>query len=246
MGILDLTLPTIEANLALDEVLLQGTVASDPSRASGLLRFWEFPRHAVVLGINGRLEDEVHRSTCAALDISLARRGSGGGTVLIGPGCLCFSLILPLTHHPSLINVSLSYEWIMNHMAAALRSLTPSMAEETIQWRGSSDLAMGNFKVSGNAQKRSRQALLHHGTLLYDFDLTLLPKCLKEPERRPEYRGSREHVAFVRNLPIAADQLKHALAQAWLATDPYAPPPQEQVEEMVRQRHGRSDWLHRR
>ncbi|MGD0045360.1 MAG: hypothetical protein ABSE84_34040 [Isosphaeraceae bacterium] len=41
MSLLELTLETVEANLALDEALL---VEADEGRAGAVLRFWDFPR----------------------------------------------------------------------------------------------------------------------------------------------------------------------------------------------------------
>ena len=60
-------------------------------------------------------------------------------------------------------------------------------------------------KVSGNAQRRGRRALLHHGTLLYDFDPGLAARYLKEPIRRPAYRSGRCHADFIGNLPLSAE-----------------------------------------
>ena len=69
---------------------------------------------------------------------------------------------------------------------------------------GISDLAVEGKKFSGNAQQRKRDHLLHHGTLLYSFDLDLLPRYLKAPPRQPEYRAQRAHEDFLGNVPLTA------------------------------------------
>src|SRR5262245_36170851 len=87
---LDRTLPTLAENLALDEALLIAAEAGGPE----VLRLWRWPAPAVVLGAGGRLADDVRADACAADGVPVRRRSSGGGTVLLGPGCLCYSLVL--------------------------------------------------------------------------------------------------------------------------------------------------------
>ena len=70
------------------------------------------------------------------------------------------------------------------------------------------------FKFSGNAQRRRRHALVFHGTILYGFDLSLIDALLKFPSAQPEYRASRSHSEFVRNISAAPAQVKQALQQA--------------------------------
>ena len=45
----------------------------------------------------------------------------------------------------------------------------------------------------GHAHRRLRHTLLHHGTILYGFDLGLIDTLLPEPPRRPAWRVSRRH-----------------------------------------------------
>ena len=91
MDYLDATLLTLPENLALDEALLLGAEAN---RSGQVLRSWEWPRPAVVLGAGGRIADDVNLAACDRDAVPLARRASGGGTVLLGPGCLLYTLVL--------------------------------------------------------------------------------------------------------------------------------------------------------
>src|SRR5262249_21250461 len=101
MYFLDQSLPTLAENLALDEALLLDAETGGPEA----LRLWRCPAHAVVLGAGGRLADDVDEAACRADDVPIARRSSGGGTVLLGPGCLCFSLILRFDRDPALADL---------------------------------------------------------------------------------------------------------------------------------------------
>lgn len=96
MRLLDLTLPTPIENLALDEALLEEL---DEQGGEPILRFWESERPFVVLGASCRIHDDVHVKACADDGVPLLRRASGGGTVLQGPGCLSYALLLPLDWH---------------------------------------------------------------------------------------------------------------------------------------------------
>jgi len=69
-------------------------------------------------------------------------------------------------------------------------------------------------KVSGSAQRRGRRALLHHGTLLYDFDPALAVRYLKEPSRQPAYRARRSHGEFLGNLPLTGEEVRARLVAA--------------------------------
>lgn len=209
---INLTLPTPEENLALDQALLRAVdraVASggDPSE---MLRFWESPVPVVVLGSTSKLCEDVDVEACSAERIPILRRASGGGAVLLGPGCLNFALVLSLEKHPEYRDVRRSYRGILGAMVKALDLNGLAIC-------GTSDVVFDDRKISGNAQKRTRYALLHHGTILYDFDTGLMRRVLVEPARQPPYRQRRSHEVFVGNIPLCASEVKSRLAKAWCA-----------------------------
>jgi lipoate-protein ligase A len=238
MRLLDLTLPSAGANLALDEALL---LEAEDGRGGEVLRLWEWPAPAVVLGSGGVLADDVDEPACAADGVPILRRASGGGTVLLARGCLCFSLVLAYARSPLLGEIRSSYAFILSTLADVLADLVPGAAPA-----GISDLAAGGRKFSGNAQQRKRRHLLHHGTLLYDFDLALLARYLRPPPRQPEYRRGRDHAAFVMNLPCSADELRRRLRRAWGAGEESSAWPEETVRRLVAEKYARSDWTRRR
>jgi lipoate-protein ligase A len=237
--VLDLTLPSPAENIALEEALLHRCqLASERGEEDAFLRLWESPRHFVVLGVACRLREEVEVERCHADDVPILRRASGGGTVLQGPGCLNYSLVLPLARWPRLRDVTRSYAEIIGRTAAALGLAGAGL-------RGSSDLALAEWKVGGSAQKRSRDALLFHGTILHAFDLALIPRYLREPERRPAYRGGRCHLDFVANAGGHAAEIRARLAAAWEAEPlppDWSPPP---VAGLIAEKYSRPEWTAR-
>lgn len=234
---LDLTLPTLEANLALDEALLLEAEAGGPE----VLRFWEWPKHAVVLGAGGKVAEEANVAASDADGVPIVRRSSGGGTVLLGSGCLLYSLVLSYENDPRLGDLHASYRVILDRMVDALRPFAEGMA-----WNGTSDLVVGDRKFSGNAQQRKRGHLLHHGTLLYAFDLSSISRYLASPPRMPEYRRARAHTEFVMNLAATAESLRERITGSWNAAELTQTWPKERVEMLLREKFHDEAWHRRR
>lgn len=237
MRLLDLTLPDAAANLALDEALL---LAAEDLGGGEVLRLWELPAPAVVLGSGGSVAIDVNVGACTANGIPVLRRASGGGTVLIGPGCLCYSLVLAYARAPGLEDIRASNRYVLEGIAKALGPVLDVIPE------GTSDLAAGSAKISGNAQQRKRTHFLHHGTLLCGFDLPLMAKYLNTPERQPEYRRGRPHDEFVANLPCSVAEVKRLLVAQWRIESEYAPVPWDAADALVGEKYARDEWNRRR
>ncbi|HKB05359.1 MAG TPA: biotin/lipoate A/B protein ligase family protein [Gemmataceae bacterium] len=238
MALLDRTLLTLNENLALDEALL---LAAEADEGGEVVRFWEWSEHAIVLGAGGSIAIDVNEAACATDGVPVHRRASGGGTVLLGRGCLLFSLVLSYDRAAELRDVNGSYRWILGRVRDALRPVA------AVDLAGISDLAVGGWKVSGNAQQRKARHILHHGSLLYAFDLGAVARYLNPPEREPPYRAGREHRAFVTNLPAYARTLKRHIAQAFGAeSGEINQAVVDRVPILVAERYGRPDWVRRR
>lgn len=237
MKLLDYTHADPATNLALDEALL---VAAEDGAGGEVLRLWELPTYAVVVGSGGSVVIDVNLAACAADGIPALRRASGGGTVLLGPGCLCFSLVLSYDHASRLNEIPASNRYILARVVNALAPVVSAVVE------GTSDLAVSGVKFSGNAQQRKRTHFLHHGTLLCGFDLALVAKYLNPPERQPEYRRDREHAAFVVNLPVRVEEAKRLLVAEWQPEADYEPVPLEKARELVAEKYARDEWNRRR
>ncbi len=235
MQYLDLTLATAAENLALDEALLDEAEQSDGSGET--LRIWESREPMVVLGRSSRVAEEVHLDTCRRLGIPVLRRTSGGATVVTGPGCLMYAVVLSYRLRPALRVIDHAHCFVMSMMAQALARLEPR-----VQPQGISDLAVGGRKVSGNSVRCKRGHLLYHGTLLYRFPLELIEQCLKMPPRQPDYRCGRNHEAFVANLPADRAALSQALIQQWQASERRDDWPQSLVTHLVAQRYTSEQW----
>lgn len=237
---LDLTLATPAENVALDEALL--TAAEQSATEVGLLRLWEADSPFVVLGRASQADREVNREACRKQGIPVLRRASGGATVVAGPGCLMYAVILPYEGNPQLRQLDICHQFVMTKLRDAARAAASQEAAPQIGLQGICDLTLGGRKFSGNSLRCRRTHFLYHGTVLYDFDLTLISELLGTPTRMPDYRENRDHADFVTNFPATAAKLREAIAEAWQATEPVSDWSQEEVQRLVREKYTQDDW----
>jgi lipoate---protein ligase len=243
--LLDLTLPTPEENLACDEVLLD---ACDEGQINEVLRFWESGRHFVVVGYGNKVTIEVDVEACRKSGIPILRRCSGGGTVVQGPGCFNYSLVLRIDSDPALETVAGTNRFVMERNRAALESARPSSIRDPasgISVQGHTDLAIGNRKFSGNAQRRRKNAVLFHGSYLLNFDLELLDRLLPMPSKQPKYRNDRSHADFLINLDLTRHEIRTALSRAWKAGVPLEQVPMGRVKHLAMAQYASTSWNRR-
>ena len=228
-------------NLAYDELLLDH---AETSSGGECLRFWESAMPFVVLGVGQAWREEVRADECRADGVPILRRCSAGGCVLQGSGCLNYSLVLDQTARPGTASIRGSYAAILGALARAFQA-----RGQVMTCAGTSDLAIDEHKCSGNAQRRRKRFILHHGTILYNTDLSLFTKYLREPTDRPEYRGSRAHREFVVNLPITAAVIRDAVLEAFNLRSPATTPDVDEisaVEHLVATKYALDSWNLRR
>eukprot|EP00299_Pterocystis_sp_00344_P001803 c11709_g1_i1.p1 GENE.c11709_g1_i1~~c11709_g1_i1.p1 ORF type:complete len:348 (-),score=86.05 c11709_g1_i1:59-1102(-) len=142
-------------NLALEEFLL-----SSIKPQSHVLMLWR-NNPCVVIGKFQNPFKECHfqRMTCEG--VALARRHSGGGAVFHDLGNSCFSILSPRHTFDKKHNA----EMIIN----ALTKVGIPLTALSLSSRG--DLLLHLRKFSGAAYKLTRDAALHHATLLLHTDI---------------------------------------------------------------------------
>ena len=186
MKLLEYSPSTPEENLALDEAILeQAECGAGPSE---VLRLWEPSSPLVVVGRSSRVTVEVNQVACEQAGIPILRRCSGGAAVVTGPGCLMYSVVLAYRQRPELRMLDQAHGFVLGVMSRALSGLASDVV-----LRGTSDLARGDRKFSGNSLRCKREHLLYHGTILYNFPLDLIGRYLGIPPRQPAYRQQRTY-----------------------------------------------------
>jgi lipoate-protein ligase A len=233
---LDLTCSSVAEDLALEEALL---IEADAGRGERVVRFWEPPDFAVVLGASRRLADEVHVDTCRADGVPVLRRSSGGGTVVVGPGALNVSVILPQSEAPGLSAVDVSHRYVLELLAQSIRRTGSPV---TVEGRG--DLVLEGQKCAGSAQRRLRYWFMVHCSILYDFPIDRIVRYLTIPARQPEYRRGRAHQDFLRNLGLPRKILVDAI-QADCFPGTCSPAALALVESLLTERFANRAWIER-
>lgn len=237
---LEVALEGVAANLALDEALLEA--AHEGRLTRPVVRTWMADSLAVVVGSSSRVDDEVDRQACRAEGVPILRRPSGGLTVVLGPGCLMWTVVAPSTSAvPAIDRIHAA---VLDPLVAALVA-----AGRPVVRRGSSDIALvtgdEERKVSGNALRVRRGGVLYHGTLLDAFDLPRVARLLRHPPREPAYRARRNHSAFLANLALGRPALEAAVRRAFAANFTVTDWPRDRVAALVRDRYASEDWTER-
>lgn len=246
------------SNLAFDEALLEAMdgleshkseTASESDGPAELLRFWQMSGPCVVVGRSSKIAEEVHLERCERDAVPVLRRMSGGGTIVAGPGCAMFSVLLSLDARPECRLLDEAHRTVMTRVRQALQwALDEYGVEQKVDIRGICDLAIDGQKISGNALRLKRHWLMYHGTLLIDMPLCWISEYLAMPPKQPEYRRGRSHDQFVTGLgnhirepEVFTAILESALQRVWQADEPWAEHPfAAQADEQVQ------GWLERR
>jgi lipoate---protein ligase len=239
MHFLDTPYTTPAEQLACDDVLLD---LCEGEKGDEVLRVWMPERPFVVVGYTNEAEREVDLAACSGAGIPLFRRTTGGGTVVQGPGCLNYALIMRQGMDPALATITGTNRFVLGRFSAAL---SPLLGREVVV-RGHTDLALGENKFAGNAQRRRGHSILFHGTLLLDFDIRIIERLLPIPSAQPGYRHGRSHTDFLTNLHIAAADVTGALRHCWSATAAAPAPPLDRVRRLARERYEDPAWTYRR
>ena len=149
-------------NLALEEYVLK---ALNPREDYVIL--WQ-NKPSIIIGKNQNAIEEINQKYVKDNCIPVVRRLSGGGAVYHDFGNLNFTFIV----HNNKKDVS-NYRKFTEPVIKALNEMgVPA------EFSGRNDITIEGKKFSGNAQYYYRDRLLHHGTLLYNSELTRLGEAL--------------------------------------------------------------------
>ena len=167
-------------NLALEEWL---TNADDDC-----FMLWR-NRPAIIVGRNQNAAAEINRDFVQKNNIAVVRRLSGGGAVYHDLGNVNFSFITHGTEN------KFNFKHFAEPVIAALQSLGVKA-----EFSGRNDMLIDGKKFSGNAQYVQGSKVLHHGTLLFQSDLTILQQALCVDPSKYESKGVKSVASRVTNI----------------------------------------------
>ncbi len=152
-------------NLAVEEYLLE---QSDDD----VIMLWQ-NAPTVVIGRNQNAFAEINGDYTEKQGILIARRISGGGAVYHDLGNVNYTFISNKSGE------GIDFKTFTSPIIDALASMGINASLS-----GRNDIEVNGKKISGNAQHVKENRVLHHGTLLFNSDLTVLTSALNvDPEK---------------------------------------------------------------
>lgn len=169
-------------NLAVEEYLFLN--AEDD-----IFMLWQ-NENTVVIGKNQNAFAELDMSLAREKGIRIARRITGGGAVYHDMGNLNYTYISTQKQQNQL-----DFSTFCAPIIGFLRSVGIDA-----ELSGRNDIVVGEKKISGNAQHSASGRVLHHGTLLYNSDLSALSSVLRADGEKLKAKAIRSVSSRVMNL----------------------------------------------
>ena len=169
-------------NMAVEEYFLQ--TASEP-----LVILWR-NAHTVVIGRNQNALEEVDMDFVHHNNIDVVRRLTGGGAVFHDRGNINFTVIQK--HEPELFQ---NYEHFTRPICEYLQTLGVDA-----RFAGRNDLLIDGKKFSGNAQAVKNHNIMHHGTIMFDANVTDLVDALRPNKLKIASKSIKSVQARVTNI----------------------------------------------
>ena len=195
----------------------------------------------VVVGRNQNVYAEVRTELLRKWGIRLARRITGGGAVYHDRGNLNYTYIARGGEE------EIDFATFSAPIVEALGSLGV-----TATLSGRNDLLVNGKKISGNAQHRVGDRVLHHGTLLYDSDLSILSSVLRADPEKLSAKSIRSVSSRVMNLcevlPLAGgvEELTQRILDCLVSRfdGQMAEPPENERIHALAVRNASEEWLY--
>lgn len=161
-------------NLACEQYLL------DKAGDEEIFMLWQ-NEPSVIIGKNQNAYAELNMEFINENKIKVVRRLTGGGAVFHDLGNVNFTFIVPKRSE-----TTLNFELFTRPVIKALRALGADA-----ELSGRNDIVVDGYKISGNAQCGYNGKIMHHGTLLYNADISKLAGSLNVNEAKIKSKGVR-------------------------------------------------------
>ena len=171
-------------NLALEQY-----VFDEMPKNQEYLMLWQ-NNNTIVVGKYQNTAEEINSAYVAANGINVVRRLSGGGAVYHDMGNLNFTFIM---------NAGAIQRFDFHHFTLPVINTLAGMGIKA-EFNSRNDITIADKKFSGNAQYLRQGRVMHHGTLLFDSDLSVLQAALNVQPDKYESKGKKSIRSRVCNI----------------------------------------------
>lgn len=170
-------------NLAYEEYLLKNR------NEDNILMLWQ-NANTVVVGLNQNAAEEINSDFVKERNITVVRRTTGGGAVYHDLGNINYSFITSVGDISGVSVAAFSMPVCRALSSMGLRA----------ELSGRNDIIVEGKKVSGVAQRVYKNRILHHGTLLFDSDPTMIAGALKADKAKFESKSTKSVSTRIGNI----------------------------------------------
>lgn len=198
--------------------------------------------NTIVVGKNQNAEAEINRAFVEEHDIRVVRRMTGGGAVYHDMGNLNYSFITDVGDAEQL-----AMQRFTTPVVKVLRDLGLD-AEAS----GRNDILVSGKKVSGTAQRIMQGRILHHGTLLFESNPSMIAGALNVDSAKFQSKSAKSVKSRVGNIRefLPNDMkmeefwayLKKALSGDGFVTDTLSPKELSDIAELERTKYNTWEW----
>lgn len=226
-------------NLALEQYVFDSL-----PRDKSYFMLWQ-NHNTIVVGKNQNAAAEINGAFVRERGITVVRRLSGGGTVYHDLGNLNFTFITDAADA-----AEIDFRRFCLPVVEALADLGV-----TAEINGRNDITIEGKKFSGNSQYLREGRVMHHGTLMFRSDLTVLSDALHVDREKLSAKGIPSVTSRVTNIgdhlsaDVGIDDLRRALLHHIPCEDDAAPYVLTEediaaIDELAAARYGTWEWTY--
>ena len=170
-------------NLAFEQFVLENR------REGDYLLLWQ-NANTIVIGRHQNAEEEINRPFVEEHGIHVVRRVTGGGAVYHDMGNLNYSFIT---------DAGKTEQLSMGRFTAPVVEALKSLGLDA-EASGRNDILVEGKKVSGTAQRLHKGRILHHGTLLFETNPTMVAGALNADPSKFQSKSSKSVRSRIGNI----------------------------------------------